>query len=122
MNEFEDIEQMLKPQCEFKASETLKEEVMTQAREEVKPHRPLRLWPWLAAACVAGVALLLLTPPKHEEGQLIAAYRHHRMARSPYVCKMDETCRQASFEDYEKVMRGRYDQLVNNIKTEENNP
>ena len=28
MNEFDDIEQLLKPQCEFKASETLKEEVM----------------------------------------------------------------------------------------------
>ena len=31
----EDIEQLLKPQCEFKASDTLKEEVLAQAREEV---------------------------------------------------------------------------------------
>ena len=121
MNEFEDIEQMLKPQCEFKASETLKEEVMTQAREEVKPHRPLRLWPWLAAACVAGVAMLLLTPPKRDESQLIAAYRHHRMARSPYVCTLDETCKPATFEDYEKVMKGRCNQLMSEIEIKETN-
>ena len=29
----EDIEQMLKPQCEFKASDTLKDEVLTRARQ-----------------------------------------------------------------------------------------
>ena len=37
MNEFEDIEQLLKPQCEFKASDTLKQEVMRKARQEVSP-------------------------------------------------------------------------------------
>ncbi len=47
----EDIEQLLKPQCEFKASDTLKEEVLAQAREEVKPQRKVNLWPWVAAAC-----------------------------------------------------------------------
>ena len=64
MNEFEDIEQMLKPQCEFKASETLKQEVMQKAREEVSPRRTVRLWPWLAAACVVGFMMMLLMPPK----------------------------------------------------------
>ena len=64
MNEFEDIEQLLKPQCEFKAPETLKQEVMQKAREEVSPRRTVRLWPWLAAACVVGFMMMLLMPPK----------------------------------------------------------
>ena len=64
MNEFEDIEQLLKPQCEFKASETLKQEVMQKAREEIRPRRTIKLWPWLAAACVVGFMFLLLMPPK----------------------------------------------------------
>ena len=64
MNEFEDIEQLLKPQCEFKASETLKQEVMQKAREEIRPRRTIKLWPWLAAACVVGFVFLLLMPPK----------------------------------------------------------
>lgn len=61
---FEDIEQMLKPQCEFKASDTLKADVMEKARHEIRPHRAVRLWPWVAAACVAGVIMMLLMPPK----------------------------------------------------------
>ena len=65
MNEFEDIEQLLKPQCEFKASDALKQKVMEQARKEVRPNRIVRMWPRLAAACVAGVAMLFVTPPKY---------------------------------------------------------
>ena len=43
IDQIEDIEQMLKPQCEFKASESLKQNVMEKAREEVRPHRTIRL-------------------------------------------------------------------------------
>ena len=64
MNEFEDIEQLLKPQCEFKASDTLKQEVLEKAREEVRPRRIVKMWPWLAAACIAGFIIMLLMPPK----------------------------------------------------------
>ena len=64
MNEFEDIEQLLKPQCEFKASETLKQQVMQKAREDIHPRRIVKMWPWLAAACVVGFMFLLLMPPK----------------------------------------------------------
>ncbi len=64
MNEFEDIEQLLKPQCEFKASETLKQQVMEKAREEIHPRRIVKMWPWLAAACVVGFMTMLLMPPK----------------------------------------------------------
>ena len=74
MNEFEDIEQLLKPQCEFKASETLKQEVMEKARVEVTPRRTVRLWPWLVAACVVGFMIMFLMPPKSatEEKPLVA--------------------------------------------------
>lgn len=61
---FEDIEQMLKPQCEFKASDTLKEEVIEKAREEIAARRSIKMWPWAAAACVAGVLIMFLMPPK----------------------------------------------------------
>jgi type IV secretory pathway VirB10-like protein len=64
MNEFEDIEQMLKPQCEFKASDTLKKEVLEKAREEIHPRRIVKMWPWLAAACVAGFIIMFLMPPR----------------------------------------------------------
>lgn len=64
MNEFEDIEQLLKPQCEFKASDTLKKEVLEKAREEIHPRRIVKMWPWLAAACVAGFIIMLLMPPR----------------------------------------------------------
>ena len=65
---FEDIEQMLKPQCEFKASKTLKDEVLRKAKAEVAPRRSIRMWPWAAAACVAGVLIMFLMPPKTNDG------------------------------------------------------
>lgn len=73
-NEFEDIEQLLKPQCEFKASENLKQEVMEKARQEAMPRRIAKLWPWLAAACVIGFIMMILMPPKSatEEQPLMA--------------------------------------------------
>lgn len=74
---FEDIEQLLKPQCEFKASDTLKEEVIEKAREEIAPRRSVKMWPWAAAACVAGVLIMFLMPPKTndevvEDTQIVA--------------------------------------------------
>ena len=54
---------MLSPQCEFHASEELKDKVMNEARAVSRPRR-LRLIPWLAAACVAGILVIFLTPPK----------------------------------------------------------
>ena len=71
--EFEDIEQLLKPQCEFKASDALKQEVMEKARQEVKPRRIVKIWPWLAAACVAGFMWLLFTPPETQKSEALQA-------------------------------------------------
>lgn len=60
----EELERMLSPQCEFHASEELKPKVMKEARRLTVRHR-LRLVPWLAAACVAGILVIFLTPPKN---------------------------------------------------------
>ena len=37
-------------------------------------HKPKRitLWPWLAAACMAGIMVIFLTPPKTEKNQVLA--------------------------------------------------
>ncbi len=92
MNEFDDIEQMLKPQCEFKASETLKQEVMQKAREEVSPRRTVRLWPWLAAACVLGYAVMFLMPPKSttDDEQPVAKVEMTKAAETKQVESMPE--------------------------------
>ena len=65
-NDMEDLEQLLKPQCEFHASDTLKDEVIAKAKAEARP-RKVRLLPWLAAACVAGFLTLYLMPPEKIE-------------------------------------------------------
>ena len=65
-NDIEDLEQLLKPQCEFHASDTLKDEVIAKAKAEARP-RKVRLLPWLAAACVAAIIGLFLMPPEQSE-------------------------------------------------------
>lgn len=96
MNEFEDIEQLLKPQCEFKASDTLKQEVLEKAREEIHPRRIFKMWPWLAAACVAGFIIMLLMPPRTttenpaEGNQLVAKVKTQKVAEGQQVEPMPE--------------------------------
>lgn len=96
MNEFEDIEQLLKPQCEFKASDTLKQEVLEKAREEIHPRRIVKLWPWLAAACVAGFIIMLLMPPRTttenpaEGNQLVAKVKTQKVAEGQQVEPMPD--------------------------------
>ena len=70
-NDIEDLEQLLKPQCEFHASDTLKDEVIAKAKAEARP-RKVRLLPWLAAACVAAIIGLFLMPPKQSEEKVRA--------------------------------------------------
>ena len=120
---FEDIEQMLKPQCEFKVSDTLKEEVLEKAREEVAPHRSVKIWHWVAAACVLGFVFLHLMPPKEEENynaENISASRQ-LMEMQHYVHDYDDHNRYGDFESMEKKMLARSTQLMAGICTEENN-
>ena len=70
-NDIEDLEQLLKPQCEFHASDKLKDEVIAKAKTEIRP-RKVRLLPWLAAACVAGIIGLFLMPPEQSEEKIMS--------------------------------------------------
>ena len=76
-NDMEDLEQMLKPQCEFHASDKLKDEVIAKVKAEVRP-RKVRLLPWLAAACVAGIIGLFLMPPEQSEENVISKVENVR--------------------------------------------
>ena len=113
-NEFEDIEQLLKPQCEFKASETLKQEVIEKARQEIKPRRIIKmLWPWLAAACVAGFMLLLFAPPETQKDEALQAQRaKERYDMERQMAYVRTSCEQVSFESLEREMRGKGEQLM----------
>ena len=102
--------EMLKPQCEFKASDTLKDEVLARARQEVKPQRKVNLWPWVAAACAVGFLMLWLTPPEETKkdealhAYLVSAYHaKHQRARE-------------SFEDIERRLRIEGAQLKEEFK------
>ena len=118
-DELEDIEQLLKPQCEFKASDTLKEEVLAQAREEVKPQRKVNLWPWVAAACVVGFAMLWFTPPEEKKADaalhahLVRAYDMEH-AKSACASSSDRMNTYESFEDIERRMRSKGEALIAN--------
>ena len=70
-NDMEDLELLLKPQCEFHASDKLKDEVIAKAKAEVRPLK-VRLLPWLAAACVAGIIGLFLMPPEQSEEKIMS--------------------------------------------------
>lgn len=114
MNEFEDIEQLLKPQCEFKASDTLKQEVIEKARQEIKPCRIVKMWPWLAAACVAGFMLLLFAPPETTQNDeaLQAQRAKEQHARERQMAYIRTTCELETFESLERKMRGKGEQLM----------
>lgn len=61
---FEDIEQLLQPQCDFHASSQTKQQIIEKARKSLVSHRTLRIFPWICAACVAGIIAIILQPPK----------------------------------------------------------
>ena len=55
-------DEMERPQMPADLNERLMQRV---AKEEKKPRRII--WPWVAAACVAGVLMIWLTPPKEAD-------------------------------------------------------
>jgi len=69
--DMKDIERMLSPRCEFKASEGLMASVMGKAaaaaqRPKTQPF-VRRFVPWIAAACAAAVILFVIPQPKSEK-------------------------------------------------------
>ncbi len=60
----------------FSESEEVEEDIFAvdyteEYDKHVRPSRPIRLWPWLAAACVAALLIVFLAPPR-EEAKLVA--------------------------------------------------
>ena len=62
------LEEVERPQMPADLNERLMQRVAAQA--EKKPRRIV--WPWIAAACVAGVLMIWLTPPKDEPTNVVA--------------------------------------------------
>ena len=119
--EFEDIEQLLKPQCEFKASETLKQEVIEKARQEMKPRRIVKMWPCLAAACVAGFMLLLFAPPETQKNEALQAQQaKERYDMERQLAYVRTSCEQVSFKSLEREMRGKGEQLMTECRNQIN--
>lgn len=58
-------EEMQRPQLPTNLNERL---LQRMAEEKEEPKRKRILWPWVAAACVAAVLVIFLTPPKNREG------------------------------------------------------
>ena len=96
-NDIEDIEQLLKPQCEFHASDNLKDEVVAKAKEiakaEARPRR-ISIFAWLAAACVAGFLVFYLMPPEA------------KVEETPVVAKVERKASVAEKHDKEKSSKG----------------
>ena len=113
-NDMEDLEQLLKPQCEFHASDKLKDEVIAKAKAEVRP-RMVRLLPWLAAACVAGIIGLFLMPPEQSEEKVRAKVESGRYKVESV--SNEEAKPEPSVADIDK--RQQVKPSVRNIKAEE---
>lgn len=60
------IEQILNPRCEFHASERLKPAIIEEAKV-LSRHRNLWFIPWLAAACVGGILIMIATNIKQND-------------------------------------------------------
>ena len=58
-----------RPQMPADLNERLMQRMATQ--EEKKPRHAI-IWPWIAAACVAGVMIIWLTPPKDAPTDVVA--------------------------------------------------
>ena len=97
---------------------------MTAARKQ-KP-RIIRLWPWLAAACVAGFMLLLFAPPETQKDEALQAQQDkERYDMERQLAYVRTSCEQVSFESLEREMRGKGEQLmaeyrnqINTLETE----
>ena len=83
-----------RPQMPADLNERLMQRMATQ--EEKKPRR-IVIWPWIAAACVAGVMMIWQTPPK-EQAPTIARQApspalplNGKEVVSPEVSKVDES-------------------------------
>ena len=58
---------------------------LTEEFEQLtKPHRTIRLWPLAVAACAAGIAFILLMPPRTDDGQQTTDNGHQTMVNGQW--------------------------------------
>lgn len=120
-NDMEDLEQLLKPQCEFHASDKLKDEVIAKAKAEVRP-RKVRLLPWLAAACVAGIIGLFLMPPEQSEDKARAKVESVKLKDEGVKSKVESIKNEVAKPEPYVAVVDRKQQVktsVRNVKAEE---
>lgn len=117
-NDIEDIEQLLKPQCEFHASDNLKDEVVAKAKEiakaEARPRR-ISIFAWLAAACVAGFLVFYLMPPeaKVEETPVVAKVERKASVEEKHDKETIETIKkEAPKVAQRKAIKKKVDEMV----------
>ena len=120
-NDMEDLEQLLKPQCECHASDKLKDEVIAKAKAEVRP-RKVRLLPWLAAACVAGIIGLFLMPPEQSEDKARAKVESVKLKDESVKSKVESIKNEVAKPEPYVAVVDRKQQVktsVRNVKAEE---
>jgi hypothetical protein len=74
-------DEMERPQMPADLNARLMQRVATQ--EEKKPRR--MVWPWIAAACVAGVMMIWLTPPKTDIPTDVVAENKPAVVEQPII-------------------------------------
>ena len=80
-------DEMERPQMPADLNARLMQRVATQ--EEKKPRR--MVWPWIAAACVAGVMMIWLTPPKTNKPTDVVAENKPAVEQPAIDNKEDDT-------------------------------
>ena len=62
-------------------------------------HRDVKLWPLVAAACVAAFAVIFLTPPKHDENMTIAYVDGKMITNQAQAMQMGQEALQEIFSN-----------------------
>ena len=73
----------------------LNERLMQRVAKEQKKPRRVVIWPWIAAACAAGVMMIWLTPPKETPTDVVA---EHTVVKQPIDNKKVEEPQVAKVE------------------------
>ena len=73
----------------------LNERLMQRVAKEQKKPRRVVIWPWIAAACAAGVMMIWLTPPKEAPTDVVA---EHTVVKQPIDNKKVEEPQVAKVE------------------------
>ena len=67
----------------------LNERLMQRVATQEKKTRRIVIWPWIAAACVAGVMIIWLTPPKQDTPTDVVVAENKPKVETPVVDKVE---------------------------------